>query len=65
MPADHPDQNRLSFPARLLLAVILALLAIIVLQWVLSAVLGAIRFVLFIAVLLAAGFWVVSAKAGR
>ena len=54
-----------SLAARILIGAVLALLVIVVVQWVLAAVLGAIRFVLFLAVLLAAGFWVVSAKANR
>jgi len=65
MPSEPPAPSGPSFAARVLIGAVLALVAIIVLQWVLAAVLGAIRFVLFIGVVLAAGFWVVTAKANR
>lgn len=54
-----------SLPARILIGAVAALVVIMLVQWVLAAVLGAIRFALFVVVLVAAAFWVVSAKAKR
>ena len=65
MTSEQTASSGPSFAARIFIGAVVALVAIVVLQWVLSAVLGAIRFVLFVAVLLAAGFWAVSAKASR
>lgn len=65
MTSERTAPPGLSLPARILIGAVAALVAIVVLQWILAAVLGAIRFVLFVVVLLAAGFWVVTAKANR
>ena len=65
MSSEQSASSGPSLATRILVGAVLALLAIAVVQWVLAAVLGAIRFVLFLVVLLAAGFWVISAKANR
>lgn len=65
MTSEKTASSGPSLSTRILVGAVLALVAIIVLQSLLAAVLGAIRFVLFIVVVLAAGFWAVTAKANR
>ena len=65
MTSEQTAPSGPSLPARILIGAVAALVAIMLVQWVLAAVLGAIRFVLFLVVLGAAAFWVVNAKASR
>ncbi len=57
--------RKLSFPATLVLAALAILIAITVVQWVLTSLVAIVKFVLVVVVVIGAFAWVISAKANR
>lgn len=60
-----PARRGISMPARLALGALAIFGAVTMVQWVIGAVLGIIKFALVVVVVVAVGAWVVGAKGSR
>lgn len=60
-----PKRQGLSVPARVALGALAVFGAISLLQWVVTALVGTIKFALLVVVVVAVGAWIISAKGSR
>jgi hypothetical protein len=60
-----PKRRGVSLPARLAIGALAIFGAVTMIQWVIGALLGAIKFALLLVVVVAVGAWVVGAKGSR
>ena len=60
-----PRPRGMSLPARVAVGALAVFVAITLVQWALSAILAVVKFGLVVAVIIAVGVWVISAKSSR
>lgn len=59
------EADRMPFPAVVVIAALAVFGAVVLIQWVVGALAGILKFGLFLVIILAVGSWVVSAKGKR
>ena len=61
----RPARQRLSMPAKVVVGALAVFGLIVLVQWLLAAVLGLVKWALFVVIVVAVAGWVVSAKGSR
>ena len=60
-----PDRQGISLPARVVIGALAIFGAVMLVQWVIAALLGIVKFALVVVVVVAVAAWIVGAKGSR
>ncbi|MGB1505796.1 MAG: hypothetical protein ACPHIC_05750 [Acidimicrobiales bacterium] len=65
MTTEQPPSTGRSAAARICIGAVVALIAVVLLRWIVLTVLGTLRVILIVIAIVAAVFWAITAKANR
>ncbi len=65
MTTEQPPSTGPSAAARICIGAVVALIAVVLLRWIVLTVLGTLRVILIVIAIVAAVFWAITAKANR
>jgi len=65
MTTEESPSTGPSAAARIFIGAVVALIAVVLLRWIVLTVLGTLRFILIVIAIVAAVFWAITAKANR